>query len=243
MTPINYVSRREAIAIIAAAKSAGIPDRQAVIEARQAGIDAADGLANDEAIADLWQAVDQGKLDAIAHGPSDRWLKMSAQETNQVPLLRALHGGDFTFLRPGNSFYESVISEFGLRLGLVKLVFRKDQVEKVARLVQRRRRKNVASAACTPSIGRPSRRDQLCSCIRQMIEDGRWDTSISLKTLVQLVQRSLKWDKGLSEATIARALDWLYDNGQDRKFCRMRRKPNNSKRSSPAPERTTSAWF
>jgi hypothetical protein len=57
MTPINYLSLREAIDIVASAKFAGIPDRPAVIEARQAGFDVADGLARDEAVAELWRAV------------------------------------------------------------------------------------------------------------------------------------------------------------------------------------------
>ena len=67
-----------------------------------------------------------------------------------------------------------------------------------------------------------------------MIEDNEWETSKPLKALVQLVQRSLKWDKGLSEATIARALDGLYEsNSQDRRFSRRRRKPNNTNPSLP----------
>jgi hypothetical protein len=57
MVPINCLSRREAVAIIAAAKFAGRPDRLVVIEARQPGIDAADGEAEDAAVAELWQAV------------------------------------------------------------------------------------------------------------------------------------------------------------------------------------------
>ena len=55
MIPINYLSREEAIEVIAAAKFAGVPDRGAVIEARQTGVDAVDRLANDEAIAELWR--------------------------------------------------------------------------------------------------------------------------------------------------------------------------------------------
>lgn len=227
MTPLGFVSRREAMEILAAAKFAGTPDRQAVIEVRQSGIDAADGLAKDEAIADLWQAVDQGQLDAIAHGHGDHWLKMSAQETNQVPLLRAARGGNFTFLRPENPFHGVIVSQFGSRVGLVQLVFRKDQVEKIARLVRRRRRQNI-SATASRGMGRPSRTDEVCATVHQAIDDKRWDTTMSLKTLVLLVQRSLKWDKGLSETTIARALDRLYEKSRDRRFCRVRRKPNNA---------------
>ena len=227
MTSISFVTRREAIEIVAAAKFAGVPDRPAVTDVRHKGVEVADGKATDEAVEELWKAVDRNQLEVHLHGPGDRWLKMSAGETSQVPLLRAARGGDFTFLRPGNPFYERVVSEFGLRLDSVQLVFQKDQVEKIARLVRRRRRH--LSAASGRRVGRPSRRDQVCSTISQAIEDGKWNTAVSLKTLVQIVQRSLKWEKGLSEATIARALDCLFEKDRDRRFCRGRRKPNNAR--------------
>ena len=164
MIPINYVSRQEAAEIIAAAKLSGVPDRAAVMEARSAGVDAADGLAGDEAIVELWRAVDKGTLEVVAHGPGDRWLKMSAEETRRVPLLRTARGGDFTFLRPGDPFHEIVVSQFGSRLGLVSLVFPRHQVEALARLVRRRRR-STAKGGGRPSGHelRPARKTELGS--------------------------------------------------------------------------------
>jgi hypothetical protein len=153
MIPINYLSRREAAAMIAAAKFAGLPDRPGVTEARLEGIDAADGLAIDEAIVELWRAVDEGTLEANVHGPGDRSLRMSPDETKQVPLLRAPRGGDFTFLRPGNPIHEIVVSQFGPRLGLVSLVFPKPQVERLARLVRRRRRRTLAAGRAIHEMG------------------------------------------------------------------------------------------
>src|SRR4051812_38732132 len=103
MTPTNYVSRPEAIKIIAAAKFAGTPDRDVVVDLRQIGLDVTDGRASDDATAELWNAVDRNQLDAHVYGPGDRSLKMSPFETEQVPLLRTPRGGGFSFLRPGNS--------------------------------------------------------------------------------------------------------------------------------------------
>jgi hypothetical protein len=219
MIPIDYVSRQEAAEIIAAAKLSGVPDRPAVIEARSAGFNTADGSAEDEAIIELWRAVDKGTLEVAAHGPGDRWLKMSAEETKRVPLLRTARGGDFTFLRPGNSFHEIAVSQFGPRLGLVSLVFPRRQVEALARLVRRRRRSTAKGG------GRPSRQDLLHPIVRKLVEEGRWNPTMPLKTLARLVERAQKWSKVPSEDTVTRVLDHIYDEEKDRRFQRVRRKP------------------
>jgi hypothetical protein len=220
MIPVNYVSRREAAGIIAAAKWSGVPDQPAVIEARLAGFDAADGLAEDEAIAELWHAVDQGKLEAIAHGPNDRWLRMSAEDTKQVPLLRSPRGGDFTFLRPENPFHTIVVSKLGSQLGLVSLVFPKNQVEAAARLVRRRRRQSASGEG-----GRPSLQDIVVPVVRKIVEEGQWNPTMPLKTLARLVERAQKWAKVPSEDTVTRVLDQIYAETKDRRFQRVRRKP------------------
>jgi hypothetical protein len=228
MIPIESLSTREAVEIIAGARFAGAPDSDVVSDMRQNGIDVEDGKATDDAAAEIWRAVDQNKVQAHIYGPGDRWLKMSPFETGLVPLLRSPRGGDFMFLRPGNPLHERVTAEFGpRRLGLLKLVFRKDEIEKLASLVRRRQRRAAAPKPGSPPIGRPSRRDQVRDCVRQQIEEGHWNTSKPLKALVQLVQRSLKWDKGLSESTVTRALDGLHESNPDRKFERRRRKPKN----------------
>jgi len=231
MIPINYLSRHETAAIIAAAKFAGIPDQPAVLEARLNGVDAADGSAIDDANTELWKAVDKGTLDVYVHGPGDRWLRMTASETKHVPLLRAPRGGDLTFLRPENPIHAIVVSQFGPRLGLVSLVFPKDQVEKLARLVRRRRRRTLAIGAANNKSGRPSRLDVLRPIVRKLVEDGQWNPTMPLIALARDVGRSTKWDKVPSEDTVTRTLDQIFKETQDRRFARVRRKV----RSTPAP--------
>src|SRR5258708_5383572 len=190
MTPINYLSLREAIDIVASAKFAGIPDRPAVIEAKQAGFDVADGLARDESVAELWRAVDQGRLKAIAHGPSDRRLRLSATLTKQVTLLRSSRGGDFTFLLPGHPAHERLAAQFGPNLGLLPLMFSERkveklaglnlrrhpklfserEVEKLARLNLRRHRRSQAQGPTTRRVGRPSRKVLVIQIVRKLVE-------------------------------------------------------------------------
>ncbi len=226
MIPINCLSRQEAIEVIAAAKFAGVPDRGAVIEARQKGVDAADGPANDEAIAELWRAVDQGTLEVIAHGPGDRWLKMSPEETRQVPVLRAPRGGDFTFLKSGNPFHAIAVSQFGSRLGLVSLMFPKRQVENVARLVRRRRRQSLARGRGKRTATQPSRKDLVLSIVRKVIEEDLWNPTMPLIALTRQVERSNNWGQKVpSEDSVTRALDQIHEETRDRRFQRTRRRP------------------
>ena len=224
MTPINYLSLREAIDIVASAKFAGVPDRPAVIEARQAGFDVADGLARDEAVAELWRAVDQGRLKAIAHGPSNRRLRLSATLTKQVPLLRSPRGGVFTFLRPGNPAHERLAAQFGPNLGLVSLMFAEREVEKLARLNLRRHRRSQAQGPTTPRAGRPSRKVLVIQVVRKLVEEQKWKPPMPLKALARQVQRTVKWEKPASEDTVTRALDQLYEETKDRRFERPRRR-------------------
>jgi hypothetical protein len=223
MIPINYLSRQEAAAIIAAAKFAGMPDQPAVTEARLNGIDAVDGGAIDKAIAEIWRAVDKDALDVYAHGPGDRWFRMSGSETDDVPLLRSPRGGGFTFLRPGNPFHEKLTSQFGPRLNLVSLIFSKLQVEKLARLVRRRRRRVIAIGATNRKSGRPGVQDQIRPIVRQLIEADQWNPTKTLKDLATSVWRSGKMDSPPSEDTVTRVLDALYEDTKERRFERVRR--------------------
>jgi hypothetical protein len=228
MIPIGYLSRHQAIAVIAAAKFAGVPDRSAVIEARQAGHDPADGVANDDAIAELWRAVDQDRLDAFAHGPGDRLLKMNPEDTKRVPGLRGARGGDFTFLRPDNPFHSMVVSQFGSSLGLVSLIFPQLQVERLAGLVRRRRRQATANSATR----KPSRKDLVFSIVRKTVEEERWNPTMPLVALARSVERSHNWgNKVPSEDSVTRALDKVYEATGDRRFQRTRRKSRTSESS------------
>jgi hypothetical protein len=60
--------------------------------------------------------------------------------------------------------------------------------------------------------------------IQKLVDDEKWNTTMSLKTLAQLVNRCLETDKTISEETVTRALDKLYEVTGDRRFQRIHRR-------------------
>jgi hypothetical protein len=221
LLPTGYLSLHEAAHAIARALFAGVKDQPAVLKLREKGFDVADGLAVDAAIVELWLGVDHEKVEVMAYGADDRRLRMDADLTKQVPLLRHSRGGDFTYLRPGTSAYDKLIAQFGPNLGRISLLFLKRDVEKLAKaLMQRRRRLNGATDK--PRRGRPSRQAVVASRIREVVDDNKWNPTLSLKALTTEVERRGKL--AISEDTVARVLDQLYKETKDRRFQRVLRK-------------------
>jgi hypothetical protein len=60
--------------------------------------------------------------------------------------------------------------------------------------------------------------------IRNLLDNRKWDASMSLKALAQQVNRYVDTDKSISEETITRALDQLYEETGDRQFQRIHRR-------------------
>lgn len=90
LLPAGYLSLLEAVGVIVRALFAGVRDQAAVLELRKKGFDVADRSAEDAAIAELWLEVE-----VMAYGVNDRRLRIDADLTKQVPLLRHSRGGDF----------------------------------------------------------------------------------------------------------------------------------------------------
>jgi len=192
---------------------------------RDEGYDVADGKAIEDAFSGLWAAVDSGKVQPLAIGPTGKGpLKLSAGMTREIPLLRTLRVANFNFLRPNNLNFRHVREWFDRAdLSNVALVFHETEIKRLARtLLRTRRRKEVSPPGAKPR-GRPRLQQVVQTVIAEIIQQGKWQPSQSLKTLTGLVNRKRSWPKLVSEDTVGRALDALFVESKDRRFDRVRR--------------------
>jgi hypothetical protein len=237
LVPVGYLTFREAVIGIEHAMFAGIPDRVVVAKLRQAGDDVADGEANRRAVSELWKGVDARKLKPVAIGGHPRQkVKLTAEQIKGIPELRTC--GDFSFLRPRNSLYRQLVAWFGLDLASVTLAFQERELEKFCGLLRRNRRRTIRSDK-TPS-GRRSLQVEVAPIILDLVATKKWTTAQSLKSLTQKVNQKLwttarssksvtqkanqKLDRPLSEDTVTRCLDQLYEETGDRSLQRRRRR-------------------
>jgi hypothetical protein len=224
LVPTGYLSRLEAVDILVPSLFAGAPDQPHVKKLREKGIDAADRAAIDKANTELWRGVDRGKIEVFAFGANSQRLRMEGSLTEQVLFLRSPRGGDFTYARPGTSAHGKLVAQFGPNLGSVSLAFSKRDVEKWARSLLRTRRRKRASVVGKRRTGRPSRQALAMPVISKLLTEKEWNVTMSLKTLAQQVNRYVDTDKPVSEETVTRALDQLYEKTRDRQFQRICRR-------------------
>jgi hypothetical protein len=224
LVPMGYLSRLEAVVVIARSLFAGMPDQPHVTKLREEGIDAADGAASDKANAELWRGVDESRVEVFACGPNGQLLHMEGSLSEQVLFLRNPRAGDFTYSRPGTLAHDKLVAQFGPNLGNIFLTFAKRDVEKWARSLLRKRRRESASVVGKRRTGRPSRQAQAMPVIRKLLDEKEWNVTTSLKTLTQQVNRYADTDKPISEETVTRALDQLYEETGDRQFQRIHRR-------------------
>src|SRR5258708_39999362 len=91
----------------------GTSDRPTVTSLRQKGIAVTDGAAKDDAIAQLWSAVDDGGVTPMAVvGPRRRVIKLDPDLT-KIPALRDPRGRGFTYLRPSNPAFSELAAYCG----------------------------------------------------------------------------------------------------------------------------------
>ncbi len=201
----------------------GVPDRAVVQEARELGLDVADGAALDDAVSEIWAAVDKSVLNLFLTGARRRApVKCSSQMSQGIPLFRSPRGGDLSFLRPTNPYHRQFIRWFGRDLSTVTAVFREEEVAKLARALLRKRRRRTRSVGAK-QVGRPSRMAKAKEIIRHTIDEQRWSSTQSMKALTREVNRRSKSAKPFSEDSVLRALDQLYAESGDRRFERVRR--------------------
>lgn len=231
LLPEGFLTIRQAAERLAAAMYGGVPDRMVIASLRELGGDVADGAALDGAVAAVWAAVDRGRVQALAIGPSGKApLKLSADLSEAIPLLRSPRGSSLGFLRPGSPTFKLFADWFGPDLSNVSIVFRETEITRLARNRLRLRRRNEANVG-RGRRGRPSRQVEIKATIREVIERKRWSPTQSLKALTQEVNRLGEWMDQVSEDTVQRALDNLYLETKDRQFERIHRQERHPARA------------
>jgi hypothetical protein len=229
LIPDGFLTIRQAAETLTVAMYSGEPDRSIVKQLRDSGQDVADGAAIDEAISELWKAVDKEKIQPFVVGPTGGVpLKLSADMSKGIPALRSPRGQDFNLLRPRNPYYKQFVEWFGPDLSTVSVVFRDQEVTRLARNLLGDRRRRMRSAAKNKP-GRPSRRAEVQAVIRDLIEERRWSPAQSIKALTKEVNRRGKWVKRVSDDTVIRTLDELHTVTRDRRFERVRREAKKRK--------------
>jgi hypothetical protein len=221
--PIGYVTLLEAAEMLLPAMYAGVPDLPIVTSLRQEGIDLKDGSAMDRAIVELWKAVDKETLRSVAiGGRPPRVLRLDPKFTKAVPTLRSPRGRGFTLLRQSNPAYHELAAWFGPLLHRATLAFRVTEVQKLARRLMRARRTAQKTDGQKKPRGRPSRIVTVQPLINDLVVRRKWNPTMGMKALTRDVNRAGKWPQPVSQDTVTRALDLLYEQTHDRRFERVR---------------------
>jgi hypothetical protein len=201
---------------------AGIPDLPIVISLRQEGVDVNDGAAMDRAVVELWKAVDKETLGSVAvGGRPPRVVRLDPKFTRAVPTLRSPRGRGFTLLRQSNPAYHELATWFGPLLHRATLAFRVTEVEKLARRLLRARRTAQKTDGQRKPRGRPSRIVTVQPLISDLVARRKWGPTMGMKALTREVNRAGKWPQPVSQETVTRALDLLYEQTNDRRFERV----------------------
>jgi len=221
--PLGYVTLLQAAEMLQPSMFGGIPDKPPVVRLRQMGENVSDGMATDRAIAEIWKAVDSCTVrPMVTGGPRRRIIRLTPSITKQIPKLRSARGRGFTFLRPSNAAFHQFAGWFGPDLSTLALVFRETEIRKLAgRLIRTRRRTSISDGS--KSRGRPSRQVALEPIICKLVAGGKWNPLMGLKALTSAVNRRGDLPKLVSEDTVGRTLDRIYERTLDRRYARARR--------------------
>jgi hypothetical protein len=238
LVPIGYVTVLQAAEMLLPAMYAGTPDRPLVTSLRQKGVAVTDGPAKDDAIARLWSAVDDGEVTPMAVvGPRRGVIKLDPDLT-KIPVLRDPRGRGFTYLRPSNPAFSELAAYCGGDLSNVSVVFRESEIQRLARNLMRARRASSRSQG-QKRRGRPSRQEVVLSTVQGIVEQGDFLPLNGLKALTQSVNKKGKFKPPVSDETVDRVLDGLYQQTKDRRFQRIRRKRRQMPRDNQVERRGT----
>lgn len=230
LIPAHYLTLRQAADTVATGIYCGLPDTTLIERLKESAFEVADGEAIEKAISQIWAAVDKEKLQAfVVGGPRATPLKLSASISKAIPGLRNPRGGDLSLLRPSNTNFEQFRALFGRDLSKVSVIFREMEVTQLARACLQSRRRKTSSASGI-KVGRPSRKNQVETTIRDLIEARKWAPTEPIKSLTYEVNTCGKWLNPVSEDTVTRVLDELYSKTKNRRYERLRRMKSNAAR-------------
>ncbi len=112
--PNGYLTILEAADLLSRAMYAGVRDLPVVSRLRKEGLNVRDGQARYRAIAEIWKAVDEDRLRAVAIGGRPRRiLRLDPELTKSITGLRSPRGRGFTWLRQSNPAYRQLAPWFG----------------------------------------------------------------------------------------------------------------------------------
>ena len=230
VVPIGYMGILDAARMLQTAMYAGTPDPPAVIALRQKDINVGDRQALHRAVDELWDGVDAGTLRAMAIGGRPRRIvRLDPALTQAIPTLRSPRGRGFTALRQSNPIYHELASWFGPDLSGIVLAFRETEVRRLAGKLVRARRTALRSNGHKKAPGRPSRQQMILAIVRELIQNHEWSTLSGIKALTHLINQKGEWQQPVSEDTVTRVLDRLYEETHNRAFQRIRRIRKGSK--------------
>jgi hypothetical protein len=218
--PEGFLSLHEAAEIVEHALFAGKLESEAVRKLRASGLDVREREARAVSIQVLWKGVDEKRLNAFALLGA-KIAQLKSEQTQGIPMLRNSSGGSFVYLRLNHPAHDGMFKWFGADLARASLAFKGEEVRKYAAHVLRSRRR-IARTTGTKR-GRPGFGLALQTMIREMIERGEWNTAQSYKALASKLGRRLAPRVPVSERTVRRVLDELYQETKDRRFRRIKR--------------------
>jgi hypothetical protein len=155
-------------------------------------------------------------------GRPRRVVRLDPKFTKAVPTLRSPRGRGFTLLRQSNPAYHELATWFGPLLHRATLAFRVTEVQKLARRLMRARRTAQKKDGQKKPRGRPSRILIVQPTISDLVAQRKWASTMGMKALTREVNRAGKWSQPVSQDTVTRALDLLYEQTHDRRFERVR---------------------
>ena len=167
---------------------------------------------NRSAVAAILHAIELGQLSLLIFCRGGDGSSLSADVIREVPYFRRVLS--LVYLRPVSPLYGEFAARFGIGFAQLALGFRRTEIEQLEIKIRRAKKD-------TRRVGRPPNAD-VRQEVKRAVEDGRWSISKSLKVLTDEVNRKL--EPKVSDDTVGRALHRIWDDTNDSRFKRGRRK-------------------